>query len=206
MIPPDADPIAAPEVAQILGVSLTVLRNRMLADEPGLPRPLNPHRGRSWVWDRAEVEAYAAGQPPAPRPEPGPDDLLDDTEAAAAVGVSVDTFTRRIGRVSAQPRSIDAHELRYWRRGDLARRHQAPPGKVGRPAGAKDLAPRPPRGESPRIAETAAARVGSLKVYLAQLAAEGMPRPGSSELAAHYDVTPQTIRRWLARIEQDAQE
>jgi DeoR/GlpR family transcriptional regulator of sugar metabolism len=54
------------------------------------------------------------------------------------------------------------------------------------------------------MAEIAAARIESLAAYLAQLASEGKPTPGTSELAARYDVTTQTIRRWLARIDQDA--
>ena len=204
MIPAGADPISAEDVARILGLSLTGLRNRMRADQLGSLRPLNPQRARSWVWDRAEVEAYAAGRPLAPRPEPCDDDLLDDREAAAAVGVSAETFAQQLDRMSARPRSIEAHSLRYWRRGDLERRHEVPPGRAGKPAGAQDLAPRRLRNEPSRIAEIAAARVESLAAYLAQLANEGKPRPGTSELAAHFDVTTQTIRRWLARIEQDA--
>lgn len=206
MIPANAEPIDAAEVALILGVSLSKLRNRKLVDQPGFPSPLNPHRARGWVWDRAEIEAYASGQAPASRPEPSADDLLDDTEAARAVGVSAETFAQQTHRLSAQPRSIQAHGLRYWRRGDLVRRHETPPGQVGKPVGAKDLAPRSRRGEPPKIAAHAAARVQELAAFLAQLADEGKPQPGTSELATRYDVSTQTIRRWLARIEQDASE
>lgn len=200
MIPADADPIDAAEVARNLGVSLSKLRNRKLVDKPGFPAPLNPHRARGWVWDRAEIEAYASGRTPMPRPEPSADDLLDDAEAARAIGVSPATFAQQTHRLSAQPRSIEAHGLRYWRRGDLVRRHETPPGQIGKPVGARDLAPRSRRGEPPRIAARAAARVQDLAAYLAQLASEGKPQPGTSELATRYDVSTQTIRRWLARI------
>ena len=106
MIPADADPIDAAEVARILGVSLSKLRNRKLVDQAGFPAPLNPHRARGWVWDRAEIEAYASGQPIPPRSEPTDDDLLDDSEAARAIGVSLETFAQQTQRLSAQPRSI----------------------------------------------------------------------------------------------------
>lgn len=203
MIPAGADPIDAAEVAHILGVSLSVLRNRKVVDQPGFPTPLNPHRARDRVWDRAEIDAYASGHPLASRPEPGAEDLLDDAEAARAIGVSVETFVQQTDRLSAQPRSIEAHGLRYWRRGDLVRRHETPPGRVGKPVGATDLNPRRRRGRPPQIAADAAARVESLAGYLARLAAEGKPQPGTAELAARYGVSTQTIRRWLARIEPD---
>ncbi|HTJ66672.1 MAG TPA: hypothetical protein VL551_04010 [Actinospica sp.] len=184
-------------------MSLTKLRNRKVVDEPGFPPPLNAHRARDRVWDKAEIAAYAAGRPRPERPAPSADDLLDDAEAAHEVGVSVETFVQQTQLMSAQPQSIAAHDLRYWRRGDLVRRHESPPGRVGKPAGTKDLAPRRRRGGPPPIAAAAAARVDELATYLAQLADDGKQRPRASELAAHFDVTTQTIRRWLARIDHD---
>jgi len=203
VISAEADPIDAAEVARILGVSLSKLRNRKLVDRPGFPAPLNPHRARSWVWDRAEIEAYASGQPIPPRSESTDDDLLDDSEAARAIGVSLETFAQQTQRLSAQPRSIEAHALRYWRRGDLVRRHEVPPGRGGKPVGARDLTPRRRRDDPSRIAEAAAKRIENLAAYLTQLSDEGNPKPGTSELATRYGVSAQTIRRWLARIEQD---
>lgn len=204
MIPADADPIDAVEVAQILGISLSKLRLRKIVDQPGFPPPLNPHRARDRVWARAEVAAYASGQPIAARHESTDDDLLDDAEAARVVGVSVETFVQQVHSMPAQPRSIETHSLRYWRRGDLVRRHENAPGRVGKPVGAKDLAPRQRRNAPPPVAAEAEARVHALAAYLAQLAGEGRPRPPTADLAARYNVTTQTIRRWLARIDQDA--
>jgi hypothetical protein len=116
--------------------------------------------------------------------------------------VSPETFIQQADRLAAQPCTIEAHGLRYWRRGDLVRRHEVPPGRVGKPAGASDLSPRRRRGEPPQIAAVAAERVEKLAAYLAQLAGEGKPQPGTAELAARYGVSTQTVRRWLARIEQ----
>jgi hypothetical protein len=202
VIPAGADPIDAAEVALILGAGLSKLRNRKLVDQPGFPAPLNAHRARDRVWNRADVVAYAAGRPPMPRPEPSADDLLDDTEAAQAIGVSLGTFVQQAHQLSAQPRTIAAHNLRYWRRGDLVRRHERPPGRVGKPAGAKDLTPRRKRGGPPPIAAAAAVRIEELAAYLAQLTKDGKPQPGTGELAERYDVSTQTIRRWLARIDE----
>lgn len=202
MIPAGADPIDAAEVALILGVGLSKLRNRKLVDQPGFPAPLNAHRARDRVWNRADVVAYAAGQPPLPRrPEVSADDLLDDAEAAQAIGVSLGTFIQQAHHLSAQPRTIAAHNLRYWRRGDLVRRHERPPGRVGKPAGSRDLTPRRKRGGPPPVAAAAAARVEDLAAYLARLSKDGKPQPGTAELAARYGVSTQTIRRWLARVD-----
>lgn len=201
MIPAGADPIDATEVARILGVSLSVLRNRKLVDQPGFPTPLNPHRARDRVWDRADVQDFAAGRRSAPRPEPSADDLLDDFEAAREIGVSPATFLQQAHRQSAEPRRIEAHSLRYWRRGDLVRRHEEPPGRVGKPVGAKDLTQRRRRGVPPPVAAAAAERIEDLAEYLAQLSRESMARPTTTELAARYNVSTQTIRRWIARID-----
>lgn len=201
MIPAGAEPIDAAEVARILGVSLSVLRNRKLVDQPGFPTPLNPHRARDRVWHRTDIQDFAAGRRAATRPDPSSDDLLDDFEAAHEVGVSPSTFLQQAERQPAEPRSIEVHALRYWRRGDLVRRHETAPGVVGKPTGARDLTPRQRRAAPPPIAARAAARVEDLARYLAQLTREGAPRPDTAQLAARYDVSSQTIRRWLARID-----
>lgn len=199
MIPASVEPVNAAGVASICGVSLGTLRNSKTLKSPEFPKPLNPHRGRDHVWDPAEVEAYEAGRPLPPRAAPSPDDLLDDFEAAAVVGVSVDVFTDQAARLSLRARSIEAHKLRYWRRGDLVPRHENAPGKRGKPVGAKDLTPRKKRRTPAPVADRANQKAASLVAYLTDLDDAGSPRPDTAELASRYGVSARTIQRWLAR-------
>jgi hypothetical protein len=176
------------------------LRNSHLLKDPAFPTALNAHRGRDLVWDPAEVVAHRDGRPLPQRAEPSPDDLLDEVEAAAAVGVSAETFTDQVGRLKISVRHINVHGLRYFRRGDLVSRHANPPGRPGKPVGAKDLTPRKKRGAPTPVAERAASRINALATYLADVAQSGTTRPSVTELAARFNVSGRTIERWLARI------
>ncbi len=199
MIPAGVEPVDAAGVARVRGVTLGTLRNTQVLKDPDFPKPLNPHRRRDHVWDPADVEAHKAGQIPPAKPQPSPDDLLDDFEAAAAVGVSVDVFTDQAIRLGLTAHSIEAHSLRYWRRGDLVRRHKEAPGKRGKPTGAKDLTPRRKRGKPAPVADRANQKAASLVAYLAELDDAGSARPDTAELASRYGVSARTIQRWLAR-------
>ena len=199
MIPAGVEPVNAAGVARIRGVTLGALRNAKVLKSAGFPKPLNPHRGRDHVWDRAEVEAHKAGWPLPARPVPSPDDLLDDYEAAAVVGVSVDVFTDQAVRLGLTAHTIKAHDLRYWRRGDLTQRHERAPGQAGKPPGAKDLTPRKKRGTPAPVAKKADEKAAALFAYLAELDDAGSARPDTTVLAERYGVSPRTIQRWLAR-------
>jgi len=199
MIPAGVEPVDAAGVARLRGVSLGTLRNSKLLKSADFPTALNPHRGRDNVWDPADVKAHKAGLPLPPRAEPSADDLLDDSEAAAVVGVSVEVFTDQIGRLDVTARCISAHTLRYWRRGDLSQRHATAPGQRGKPTGAKDLAPRKKRGTPAPSATKADRRASEMFTYLAELDQAGTVRPNVSELAERYGVSGRTIQRWLAR-------
>jgi hypothetical protein len=201
MIPAGVEPVDAAGVARIRSVSLGALRNAKVLKSTGFPAPLNSHRGRDLVWDSAEVEAHTAGLPLPPRAEPSPDDLLDDFEAAAVVGVSVEVFTDQIDRLDVTARHISVHDLRYWRRGDLSQRHAAAPGQPGKPRGAKDLAPRKKRGVPAPIARKADQRAAEMVAYLAELDRTGTARPDVSELAKRHGVSTRTIQRWLIRAD-----
>ncbi|WP_194909697.1 helix-turn-helix domain-containing protein [Catenulispora rubra] len=201
MIPAGVEPVDAVRVARIRGVTLGALRNAQVLKDPDFPKPLNPHRGRDHVWDPAAVEAHRTGQPLPAQPEPSPDDLLDDVEAAAVVGVSVGVFTDQAVRLGLTARSIEAHSLRYWRRGDLTQRHERAPGQRGKPAGAKDLTPRKKRGTPAPAAKKANQEAAALFTYLAELDDAGSARPDTAELATRYGVSVRTIQRWLAREE-----
>lgn len=199
VIPAGVEPVNASGVAQIWGITLGALRNARILKRPDFPKPLNPHRGRDHVWDPAEVSAHKAGQPLPARPEPSPDDLLDDFEAASVVGVSVDVFTDQAPRLGLTARTIAAHDLRYWRRGDLVQRHESAPGQRGKPVGAKDLTPRKKRGTPAPVAKKAEQKAASLLAYLAELDDAGAPRPDTAMLATRYGVSTRTIQRWLSR-------
>lgn len=199
MIPAGVEPVDAAGVARMRGISLGRLRNSGGLKQPGFPKPLNAHRRRDLVWDPAAVRAHLAGAKPPGLPAPSADDLLDDFEAAAVVGVSVETFSDQIDRLGITARYISVHNLRYWRRGDLTQRHATPPGQPGKPAGAKDLAPRKKREAPAPAAMKADQRAAALTAHLAELDEVGVVRPGVGELAAHYGVSPRTIQRWLKR-------
>jgi hypothetical protein len=198
VIPAGVEPVNAAGVARIRGVTLGALRNAQVLKNPGFPKPLNPHRKRDHVWDPAAVEAHKAGQSHPAQPEPSPDDLLDNFEAAAVVGVSVDVFMDQAARIGLTPRSIEAHNLRYWRRGDLVRRYEKAPGQPGKPPGAKDLTPRRKRGTPAPVAKKAKEKATSLFAYLAELKDAGSARPHTDDLARRYGVSARTIQRWLA--------
>ncbi len=201
MIPAGLEPVDAAGVARIRGVTLQSLRNSGLLKSPDFPRALNAHRKRDLVWDPAEVEAHRGGLAIPPRAQPSPDDLLDDFEAAAVIGISVETFTDQIERRGLVPQQIAAHSLRYWRRGDLSQRHAAAPGKAGKPKGASDLVPRKKRGGPAPMAAKADERAAALAAYLAQMDGARAGRPDVGDLAARYGVGARTIQRWLVRID-----
>ena len=199
MIPAGVEPVNAAGVAQIRGITLGTLHNAKVLKSPGFPAPLNPHRRRDYVWDPAEVEAHQAGHALPPRAEPSSDDLLDDFEAAAEVGVSMAVFTAQIPRLGTTARHISAHTLRYWRRGDLTQRHATAPGRAGKPVGAKDLAPRKRRGTPAPSATKADQGAAALAAYLVELEEHGAARPDLARLADRFDVSTRTIQRWLER-------
>lgn len=199
MIPAGVEPVDAAGVACIRDVTLGALRNAKVLKSSGFPEPLNSHRGRDLVWDPAEVEAHRAGRALPPRAAPSPDDLLDDFEAARLVGVSVEVFTDQVTRLGLTVRRIEVHDLRYWRRGDLTRRHKTAPGQPGKPPGSKDLTPRKKRGTPAPSATKADQGAAALAAYLAELDGSAVTRPDASKLAQRYDVSTRTIQRWLGR-------
>ncbi len=95
MIPHDREAIDAEGVAELLGISYKTLRNRGGPEEFGL-RAFEPGR-RKKLYDRAQAEAAAADRPlPAWRigTAEHPDDLLDEQDAAALLGVEYSTVRK----------------------------------------------------------------------------------------------------------------
>jgi hypothetical protein len=92
------------------------------------------------------VEAYGQGKrgnelpPLPPRHEL---DLLDDREAAAAAGVTLNTWRSYVRKTLNGATTVTTEDGKvYWVRGTVRRRNAAPPGQPGRPVGAKDSVPR----------------------------------------------------------------
>lgn len=102
MIPHGRTAIDAAEAAAILGISVQTWHNTRRPDELGL-RPFNPGR-RKLLYDRAQVEAARGGHPLPTWPVgtgEHPDDLLDEHDAAEALGVTYATVRkdRQVGRL-----------------------------------------------------------------------------------------------------------
>ena len=200
MIPAGVEPVNAEGVARIRDMSLGGLRNSGTLKSPGFPAALNSHRARDLVWDPADVTAHRDGLPPRPRATATLDDFLDEFEAAAVVGLSLETFTDEAERLGLRAWHVEAHALRYYRRSDLPQRHAKPPGKPGKPRGAKDLTPRKKRGAPTPVAVNATKQIEALAAHLKQFAERGAAPPTAAVLAERYDVSTRTIQRWLARI------
>lgn len=153
MIPAGRRAINTAGVARIRGVTLGALNNAKPYDAEDFPPQLNPGTRTGRLWDEEQVRAHTdTGRfLPLPAVEPHPDDLLDDREAAAYVGVAESTWMtaikKRLPLVSGET-PTDVHGVRHWPRATLdrisARRRPA-----GRPAGATDRAPRKRRTQDP---------------------------------------------------------
>lgn len=102
MIPHGRDAVNGEAAAEILGVSYKTWRNRKLAAELGL-RPFNEGR-KPLLFDRAQVESARDGRELPTWPVgtgQHPDDLLDEHDVAAALGVETSSVRhdRSVGRL-----------------------------------------------------------------------------------------------------------
>lgn len=137
MIPRGRPVVDAAGAAELLGMSAKTFRNR-LGTLTGFPAPVNPGR-RKALYDLEQVVAYRDGRalPELPAGEHD-DDLLDDKDAAAVLGVEYATVRkdRDVGRL---PGFAEVLGVPHIRRADLARvREQMRPGRGvggGRPRG-----------------------------------------------------------------------
>lgn len=129
MIPAGRTAVDAEGAAEILGMSYKTFRNRGAAGEYGL-QPFNPGR-RKLLYDRAQVEAARDGRelpvwPVGTREHP--DDLLDEHDVAAVLGVTYATVRkdRNVGRL---PGWEDVCGVPHIRRSVLAKVVAARPGR-----------------------------------------------------------------------------
>jgi hypothetical protein len=147
MIPHDAQPIGAPRVAELLGITPDTLRTS--GRKSKLPVQLNPG-GRIGIWDERQIIADRDGtempkvitdDAKLKASQRHPEDRLTDIEAAAAAGVSPARWRRL---ATAEPEasgaiSVEICGQRHWLRGTIKRRNaDGPPGKGGRKVGSRD--------------------------------------------------------------------
>ncbi|MFI8234921.1 helix-turn-helix domain-containing protein [Streptomyces sp. NPDC085900] len=137
MIPRNRPVINEADIAQQAGVPLATWRRR---DAPAFRQripSLFPH-SRIRLYDEAQARAYLAGQPIPQLPStPHPEDLLNDEEAAALLGITASTVRAYAtqGYLSA---GKTLYSLRVWPRHDIEERRTNPPGQGkggGRPPG-----------------------------------------------------------------------
>ncbi|MEU5666535.1 helix-turn-helix domain-containing protein [Streptomyces longwoodensis] len=124
------------DIAQQAGVPLATWRRR---DAPGFRQRVRPlFDSRVLIYDQAQAHAFLNGQPIPPLPtEPHPDDLLNDEEAAALLGVTPSTV-RAYASQNYLPRGTTVYSLRLWTRKDIETRRDTPPRQGqggGRPLG-----------------------------------------------------------------------
>lgn len=132
MIPEGREAVDAAGAAAILAIAQQTFRNKRITSQPGFPRPFRPG-ARKPLWDRGQVEAYAAGQvSPALPEEERPGDLLDAVEAAELLGITYATLKRYVHTDGRLPPDVEVCGVPHWRRDKLAHRRDNP-GRPGRP-------------------------------------------------------------------------
>lgn len=127
MIPHGRPVVDSAGAAELLGKATKTFTNSV-SRSPGFPAPVNPGR-RRLLYDVAQVEAYRDMRPiPALPRGRHADDLLDELDAAEALGVKYATVRkdRDVGRL---PPGVDVCGVVHWRRYTLAAVLAARPGQ-----------------------------------------------------------------------------
>ncbi|WP_093804021.1 helix-turn-helix domain-containing protein [Streptomyces sp. Wb2n-11] len=195
MIPRGRPVINESDIARQAGVPIATWRRR---DAPAFRQrvpALFPH-SRVLVYDLAQTQAHIEGRPvPALPPGEHPDDLLNDEEAAALLGVAPSTV-RAYATQGYLPAGTTVYSLRVWTRRDIEERRSAP-SRQGKGGG------RPPgKGKGPRKAH---AYEGDPRLRIAAAAlstAENTPRTRlAAALAAQHGGSTRTWERLLAQAE-----
>jgi hypothetical protein len=159
---------------------------------------VNPDE-RLRLYDRAQVEAYLAGQPIPARPDTTgthPDDLLSDREAASVLAITSSTV-RAYAASGYLPPGTERHGRTWWTRTEIETRRDAGdqrhhPERTGagrRPGDPRNRQPRPRH--DPRITEVAQ------ELTLAEVGHR--PAVTAAELADRYGVSQRTGERLLSR-------
>jgi len=137
VIPRNRPVINEADIAQQAGVPFATWRRR---DAPAFRqrvKGLFPH-SRILIYDLAQARAYLAGTPLPELPAAEhPDDLLNDEEAAALLGVTASTVRAYATQGYLSPGKT-LYSVRVWPRRGIEERRKNPPGQGkggGRPPG-----------------------------------------------------------------------
>ncbi|MFF5893974.1 helix-turn-helix domain-containing protein [Streptomyces globisporus] len=124
MIPRNRPVINERDIAKKAGTPINTWRRQVA---PGLREHVPAlFDSRIRIYDRAQVQAHLDGRPLPDLPDtPHPDDLLDDEEAAALLGVTPGTV-RAYATQGYLPAGTTVYSLRLWSRRDIEVRRDAP--------------------------------------------------------------------------------
>ncbi|MGW0703816.1 helix-turn-helix domain-containing protein [Streptomyces sp. NPDC002867] len=195
MIPRNRPVINESDIAQQAGVPIATWRRR---DAPAFRQrvPALFPNSRTLIYDLAQARAYLAGRPiPALPTGEHPDDLLNDEEAAALLGVAASTV-RAYASQGYLPAGTTVYSLRVWPRHEIEHRRDNPLGQ-GKGGGRRAGEPQGPR--------KAHAYEGDPRLHTAAAAlktAEGTPRTHlAATLADQHGGSTRTWERLLAQAD-----
>ncbi|WP_331762042.1 DNA-binding protein [Streptomyces anulatus] len=136
MIPRNRPVINERDIAQQAGVPINTWRRQVAPSLREKVPALFDNRVR--IYDQAQVQAHLSGRPIPELPDhPHPDDLLDDEESAALLGVTPGTV-RAYATQGYLPAGTTVYSLRLWTRRSIQKRLDAPSRQGqggGRPTG-----------------------------------------------------------------------
>ncbi|MFD4863518.1 helix-turn-helix domain-containing protein [Streptomyces atratus] len=181
MIPRNRPVINERDIAKQAGVPIATWRRQVA---PGLRKHVPAlFDSRVLIYDQAQVQAHLSGRPIPELPsQPHPDDLLDDEEAAALLGVTPNTV-RAYATQGYLPAGTTVYSLRLWTRRSIQERLDAPSRQGqggGRPTGKSGPTKAHPYEGDPRLHIAADALTTSPGTPRTHLAAALAAQHGSS--------------------------
>ncbi|MFD4483148.1 DUF6292 family protein [Streptomyces sp. NPDC058471] len=199
------------DLAAAMGLKIGSFRNQQPYEQDGFPATISPPEAKSKLWDSEQTAAYLAGNPVPALPQTDDDeDLLERTEAAAALDVTPKTWDSYKKDPRIAPHLVKVKGVEHCPRGVLRAFRDPVPAQdrapSHRPKGSGDMVPRDEL--EPRVGELLDADPGlTLATVQEQLgvsystAARVLPRLRgeriADQLAAQRDLTPQQAARRL---------
>ncbi|MFJ2922869.1 helix-turn-helix domain-containing protein [Streptomyces sp. NPDC087307] len=181
MIPRNRPVTNERDIAKQAGVPIATWRRQVA---PGLRKHVPAlFDSRVLIYDQAQVQAHLSGRPIPELPsQPHPDDLLNDKEAAALLGVTPNTV-RAYATQGYLPAGTTVYSLRLWTRHSIQERLDTPSRQGqggGRPTGASGPSKAHPYEGDPRLTLAADALSTASHLPRARLAADLADQHGGS--------------------------